>query len=365
MSTFFEQNHYFPDWRKRKTLIIVARLGVVLCCLSISLGLFSGLGSRLDLGYARAFQVQAQTTTPIDLAVGPPTTYLHLKPGTKSTHRLSIQQKGTLPLEITPSLVDFVSDGTSGQPILASESTFRYVTLSLPGDTNTQTNSFNLDPNQTKNSVLNFDIPAEAPEGEFPLTILFRAKPNQQYTVNPGNSEVNAVVGANIVVLISDSGQDKSNITLEKIESWKLVDSFMPISFTVLAKNSGSNASTASGSARITNWQNQPVATFPLYPDMILANSTRHLRTAPSLEAALQDPSLLSPQFAYRSLFLLGPYTIDVDLQQNTTNQRTDSSLTQVVIALPFSLVAILLLLLLSWRFFLFLSTKKLTQSNS
>lgn len=298
---------------------------------------------------------------PIDLAVGPPTAYLHLKPGTNSSHRLTIEQRGDLTLEVTPSLVDFVSDGKSGQPVLQPSSSFRYATLALPGDATGQTdpNSFTLSPRQKKNISLNFTIPSDAPEGEYPLTVLFRAKPDSTTTLTTGESEVSAVVGSNVIALISKSGEDKSSLSLEKIDSMQFVDSLMPISFTLIAKNTGKNASTASGSASITNWQNEELAEFPLYPDMILANSSRQLRTTSSLEKAATDPTLIQDTFTYRTLFLLGPHTISAKLESANSTQLNQSSLTQTVFAFPFSILAIFIIFVAAWRFSIILSTKK------
>lgn len=300
-------------------------------------------------------------TNPIDLAVGPPTTYLHLKPGTTSSQRLVIEQKGSLVLDITPSLVDFASDGKTGQPALKDTSTFRYATLTLPNDASPQADShtFTLTPQQKKNISVNFDIPSNATEGEYPLTILFRAKPSEATTIGAGESEVSAVVGSNIIVLISKSGKDQSQLTLEKIDSMRFIDSLMPLSFTITAKNDGGNASTASGSATISDSQQHQLAEFPFYPDMVLANSTRQLRTTPSLEKAAVDPSLITSVFNYKSWFLIGQYTIQAKLENTTSNQNTDSELTQTVIALPFSFVIVAILCLAVWRFFLLLNTKK------
>jgi hypothetical protein len=305
---------------------------------------------------------RAQSSQPIDLAVGPPTSYLHLKPGTTTSHRLTIEQQGTLPLEIAPTLVDFVSDGKTGQPVLKDSSSFRYATLSLPanstGSVPPDTHSFTLMPKQKKNIAITFTIPEGATQGEYPLTVLFRAKPDTSTTLSNGESGVSAIVGSNIIVLISDSDQDKSSLSLEKIQSWRLIDSLMPISFTVVAKNTGSNASTATGSATITDWRGESIAEFPFYPDMILANSTRQLRTTPSLEKAAKDPSLIQAIFSYRTLFLLGPYTITATLTSDSSTQLNHSSLTQTVIALPFSLLVVIALSLIAWRFFLLLNTK-------
>lgn len=57
-----------------------------------------------------------------------------------------------------------------------------------------------------------------------------------------------------------------------------MVDSLGGLEFEILAKNTGINATNASGSLVITNLQSKKVAQHYFFPDMILENSTRLLR---------------------------------------------------------------------------------------
>jgi hypothetical protein len=302
----------------------------------------------------------AQGTSDIDLSVSPPVKYFHIEPGQKKTIGITLEQKGRVPLEIVPSLVDFSSDGETGQPVLGDASDFRYLTVTLPNDDTETTSgtSFILKPGNKKNISLTLDIPTDAVEGEYPLTVLFRAKPDSSSTISQPGSKISAVVGSNLIVLISTTNRDRSNLLLEEIRTYKLVDSFMPLSFKLLAKNSGHNATTASGSATIKNWQNNEVAYFPMYPDMVLAQSTRLLRTASDLEAASNDVSLIKNDFEYKPLFAIGPYTITATLEKHSNDILETSTVTQTVFALPFSLVIIILIIIGVWSIFSFLSTK-------
>lgn len=304
--------------------------------------------------------VFAQTSTsskPIDLGVAPPTSYMYIKPGSKSKHTITLEQQGTLPLQITPSLVDFKADGVSGQPALAENSQFRYITLTLP-DGNTTQNSFTLNPGQRKSILVNFDVPTDASEGEYTMTMLFKAQANQETTLGTGQSEVSAVVGSNIIALISQTDRDRSNVYLEEIKSLKVIDSLMPLTFNVVAKNSGHNAGAASGSASITNWKNQEVTSFSFYPDMILSGSTRHLRTTPSLKEAQENPETITDQFTYKPGLLIGPYTITATLEHESSEQVSNSSHSHTVLALPISILTLILISLVVWYLFTILSTK-------
>jgi len=303
-------------------------------------------------------------TTPVDIAISPPVTYFQIEPGQKKTFTITIEQKGNLQVEITPSLVDFTSDGKTGQPVLGDSSEFRYLKLTLPKNTtpdvNNDSSSFILEPNKRKNIQVTLDIPSNAAEGEFPLTLLFRAKPAAAaYTINTGTGgEVNAVIGSNLIVLISPTDRDRGNLVLENIKTLKIIDSFMPISFTLSAKNNGKNATTASGSAEIKNWQNTVLREFPIYPDMVLAKTTRNIRTADSISASLDDPSLISDVFSYRPTFALGPYTITATLEKTTQDIAETNTVTQTIFALPFSLIIIILISAAVWFIFSYLRTK-------
>jgi hypothetical protein len=303
--------------------------------------------------------VSAQGVSAIDIGVSPPTTYFHIEPGKKKSLSITLEQKGTLTLEITPSLVDFSSDGETGQPRLDISSKFKYLTLALPQSTTPgNTTSFTLDPGKKKNVQLTLDIPSTAAEGEFPLTILFKATPDYSNSIEQPGSEVSAIVGSNLIVVISTTDRDRSNLTLDEIKTLKVIDNLMPISFTLFAKNSGHNATTASGSAQITNWQDKVVAEFPIYPDMVLAQSSRKLRTTQDLAKALEDPSLIASVFFFRPNFAFGPYTITATLEKTTHDIVETNTVSQTIFALPFSFVILILISIGVWAIFLYLRTK-------
>lgn len=327
-----------------------------------------------------ALSVSAQTTNSkaIDLIVTPPVEYLSLKPGESTQHRVVIEQKGQVPIEVTPHLVSFESDGISNSPLLTSESDFKQFQLELPIpqiDTSIQLASsdsapspmmlpakgFVLQPGEKKTVGITFTAVPNNIEKEYPLTLLFFAKAQEdEYTsdssqdgtknnTNLGSqTNVQGAIGSNIILLISNSDRNRGNITIESIRPPKIVDSLSDLHFSILAKNTGAHATQASGSAKITNWQGTEVAQFMFFPDMILANTSRLLRTAGSSDINDTkedlDPTAVTTTFVYKPFFLLGPYTITANIE-NEVQSTT-------VFALPYSIIIVFATLVLGWIFF-------------
>lgn len=311
----------------------------------------------------------AQTRNPIDLAVSPPVTYLQVKPGESATYQVRVEQQGTLPVYITPSFVDFESNGQTGQPELKQNSNFRFLTIDVPS-TNIENNRFRLQPNSSKNVNITISPPLDAMEQEYPLSIFFNATPDNSGLIGSG-SDIQASVASNLVVFISGETSNRAELEVKNIRTWQVIDSLMPITFQILAENSGVHAGAAAGSASITNWQGKTVAQFSFYPDMILADSSRLLRTSPELNLssnlqeldaeALEeiDLDLLTTEFLAKEPFLLGVYEIEIQLR---TKELEDSqeviTTTKKILAFPFSLILVGILIPTSWFSFKFLSSK-------
>ncbi len=296
---------------------------------------------------ATSSPIYAQTTNAIDLSVSPPTTYFHIKPGSKLVHNVSLEHQGASPVTVTARIVDFTTDGQTGTPLLRNTSSFPHYSFTSSGRAPTTT--FELQPGQKHTTTITFDVPETADHDEYPLTILFEAKPTAGTTIGVGNSDVTGIIGSNLIVLVSPTERDKGQVNVAKLDTPLVVDSLFPLRFQVTAENDGANATTASGSASITNWRGDEVAAFPIYPDMVLSGSSRILRTMPDLTTALEDPEVLSTNFEHQPAFLFGPYTVTVELEQNGSDEAASgasgsSTHSKIVVAFPFSLAGALII---------------------
>jgi hypothetical protein len=305
--------------------------------LLVLLGLVS---SWLALGSAQP--VTAQTSDPFHISISPPVAYIQVKPGDSLTHAITVQHKGTVPLTVTPILVDFSASQTGQGISLTETSTFPYLTAESKKQT---TDAFTLNPGEKRTVALTFNPPSGVIEHEYHLTLLFKTQPATNEIPAIG-AEVTGTIGSNVVVLISNGDRNRGQLHVREMKLPRLVDSLSGLSFTLSAENSGVMATQATGSATISDWRNQVVAEFQIYPDMVLANSSRLLRPSLPATASAQPPDQQtqpnvplpqdSPEFKYKPWFLLGPYTVTVELGANGTTSEPTS---YQVIALPFSLL--------------------------
>ncbi len=282
--------------------------------------------------------VSAQTSDPFHISISPPVAYVQIKPGDTLNHTITIQHRGTVPLTVTPMLVDF-TPSDAGQGInLSDVSTFPYLT----GDSKTKAaETFTLEPGQKHNLTLQINPPAGAIEREYHLTLLFKTQPATSQTPAIG-AEVTGTIGSNLVVLVSGGDRNRGQLHLKEVKIPKIVDSLSGLRFTLLAENTGVMATQASGSATLTDWRGQKVADFELYPDMVLAQTSRLLRPSqPATDSAQSVPNPVDkPEFVYKPWFLIGPYTLTVNLNQTPANAEP---VTYQVIAVPLSFLLALL----------------------
>ncbi len=296
--------------------------------------------------------VSAQTTnTDLDISLSPPITYLSIKPGTVGKHTLLIKNDGISDISANLTLRDFKSDGHTGQPVLANDSDFPYLKIRDPKIN--WKSEFPLKAKSEKKLILDLVVPADATEGEYPLSILLSGS---RIGANlAGQSQVTGAIGSNLVVVISSDDRDRGKLELSKLSLGSWMDSLQRLRFSLSFANQGQNATPIKGTITILNAFNKPIKTFVLYPDMVLAKSSRQARAfdttalqTSDLETLLQQPDLLPSEFlTHQPLFLLGTYTILIDIPQGKQ--------VRTIVALPISIMLVLLtipLLFVTFKYF-------------
>jgi len=274
----------------------------------------------------------AQSST-INLSVSPPITYMSIKPGEKKDFLVILENKGDTTLEVNPDVVDFDADNMTGQPILKETSTFPYI--SFASNLSIEKKKLNgeytvvVEPHQTINLPITIDMPKGKQEEEHTMTLLFDFKKQTDDPSEDSQAKVAGTVGSNLILLVTNNNSDRGDLIVKKIKSLPTIDSFMPIRFTALAENLGKNATAASGSATISNWQNKEVAKFDIHPDMILSGKSRELR----------EKDFVSSEFRYKKPFLIGIYQIKIELKKSSIPEAETFILKKTIIALPFSFV--------------------------
>lgn len=290
------------------------------------------------------------TDSGMTVTVSPATAYLKILPGNRETHTITIVSQSSQVLEITPKIVDFRPDGRTGQPILSDTTNFPYLV-----DGTSRFPPIILQPKERAQLTLAFNPPPGSPDKEYPMTVIFTARPASTGITTDSASDISGAVASNIIVLISKEQEPSPQVSIKDFGTFRLVDSFGMISLKPIAENESFAAIVASGSASIKNWQGKPLAEFPLYPDSILGLSTRELRSfiienTPGNEA---EPQLVPKPFQFDKPFLFGIYRIGLVL--NTEEAEI------TLVALPFSIIFAILVGAGSYGIYT-LITKKLSR---
>lgn len=306
----------------------------------------------------------------LSLDLSPPVSYLYVKPGAGISAPVTLQNNGRYTLRVTPQLVNFHPDNQTGRVVLEQHSDFKQ--LSIAGDQAKWGETFTVKPGEKVTVPLVVAVPSDFAQGEYHLSVLFQAEQMlfSDYE-QTANSKLSGIVASHLVLMVSLDEDDRSQIVIKEFRLPKFVDSLMGVRWQIMARNIGLNAGPISGQLSISHWPSPTVTTYELYPDMVLANSQRQVRGVLSEDLAaletlnkqeavltangedfLAKKAALSKQvlqnnFYYKKAFLLGAYDFKLSLG--------DEVLTQRVIALPFSLLVLLLVLPLFYRFLLIL----------
>lgn len=305
----------------------------------------------------------AQAKDAFSLEVYPPVSYLTIKPGAGITKEINLKNDGQYSLEVTAQLVDFHSDQLTGQAILEQSSDFPYLTIE--GESSNWGKSFFLKPGQSQNINLVIAVPSDFPVGEQHLSVLFQAK-QMLGADNAANTLISGIVASNVILLVSNEEENRAELQVEDFNIPHFVDSFLGIDFSILFKNTGLNAAPISGQVKIKHWPDENPKVYQLYPDMVLAGSSRLARGMTEdelkeledleknkavIEAANQNfqeqknkaiQEKLKSKFYYKRAFLLGVYDFELEFAGKVIKKR--------VIALPLSLLILVFFLpILYW----------------
>lgn len=278
----------------------------------------------------------------LDLTIFPPVGYLSVKPGESISHRVVLQHHGTIPLQVTPELVSFTTDGKTGAVQLGKPLKHSYIKIQNPDKQLGQ--PFLLKPKQSLELVLLIAPPAGAELGEQTLSLLLTAQPNTRVVYDTG-TQTSGGVASNIVLAVQDDSENQGRIELDSFRLPKFIDSFGLIKFDILAKNTGRNALAVKGEISLSHFDNTELKRWFMFPDVVLANNSRLVR------GTSQDPTQLANEevlevvpLEYDSPFLIGPYTLTATLVSETSSLDSSTELTTTIIALPFSIMAAVLL---------------------
>lgn len=285
------------------------------------------------------------------LSVFPPSAYLKIKPGTSASHTIELTNTTTNNLVVTPKVFDSKPKTDTGYPEMQPVFSFPFLSEQVQ-----QLSPILIKPGETKSFSLDFTVPPEAITREYPLTVLFSSTIEQTNTNNQttSNSKLYGVIGANLVVLVSNEETLPNLLQVTDISVPRFLDSLRELSFTPILVNQGIQAVAASGSATIVDTFGKTVFQAQIYPDMILGKQQRSAQ-AIYLENTSGLPKPVD--FSYNPLFLLGKYTITTKIIDEQGNIK--SSHTKTAIALPYSFLIVIFFISIGWVFSRLLITSK------
>lgn len=324
--------------RKLKKTLLISTFFVTLFA---SFSVFTNFHNSFQT-FAQEFEIAQETQkSEVNLTVSPPVSYLHVAPGTATNHTIILENSGSTPITVLPAIVDFTTDGKTGRAIVTNQLTFPYVSMGVDNSVKEVT----IPPQKKAQLTLYINVPKNAEEKEYPLTVLFFSEnelvesQTKQLIQDSDtvSSQINAAIGSNLIVLVAKQNVFTKILEVLDFNAPKIIDSFQGLEFTPLIKNNSFGATTASGSAKIVNWRKQTIAEFEIYPDTILGHNSRELRSLLS-NSDPKQPEIGS--FTYKPKILVGPYQIVLTLKNEQDAVITQSI--HVFYALPLAVLVAL-----------------------
>ena len=268
----------------------------------------------LFLTLALPFKANAQN---VDIGIIPPIFEAQITPPADTKVPFQVQNFTQESVDLTISLKAFIpSKAENGQVEFSDNPQFEdpFITQRIKVlDNGVPIDSLTLLGNETRNLVLEFQIPSNEQKGEYYFSLVFSSVPK----LGPGtNQSINsAAVASNILLSIGPFGKTKGLI---EDFSTPFFVSKGPIPFNVRLKNTSDHFVTIKGDIVINNMFGQTIGKVKLLPVNILANSIRRI---PDI---LQSPAASDadykqikatveknpePVAVWPEKFLLGPYT--------------------------------------------------------
>lgn len=253
-----------------------------------------------------AAPAKAQQTTPFDLSLSPSVVEVALQPGKLVTQAFSVENAGSMDLEITPVLREFTSDGVTGTPLLKETNTFPYGSLQ---NANTSLDTpFHLAANASEQLVLALDVPENAEERDWYVALVLQAKPSQQTQLSGSGSQITAQVAANLLIRVSQTNQVPLHWSINMENLPRFVDSLQSLTIRPMVANTSTTLGVPEFHLVVLDSKGSIVHEQDGLPDRILAQSSREIFAAKQRK---DDPRSYEPiPFTFNPLFAVGPYTI-------------------------------------------------------
>lgn len=268
------------------------------------------------------------------LSVSPPITQVLIKPGKTATQTYQIVSNGEgglYSIQIFP----FLPDGNEGQIAIDENADTTWFSLLQPqikfGE------KFNVPSGSTTTVVIQIEVPPEATQKDYYYSVIFQSE--NEIGMGQSVSQTSGRIGSNLLISVVS---DENPFRLAEVQEFSaplIVDSLSKIDYSVILKNVGKTFFKPTGKIIVSNFISKKVTNLEIAPQNVLAYSERKT-------LCLKEESLID--CTYDSPVLLGLYKAKLTFTLDGQDKTYQAEVT--TLALPFSLIAVLLVIFIIFR---------------
>ena len=237
--------------------------------------------------------------------VAPASVYLQVGGGESKTLTYLLDNESNQDLWLTLEAMSFAPSQENGLPELLTHLEFPYITLT---DSSASALPRLLLPAKSTTPVsVTVAPPLGIREKEYPVTVFFVTS---AVTPADSNTRVEMKIGSNLIITTDQSNLDKSQLLVDKLQAPLAVDTFLRPSFGLTVRNQGPLGTLLHGRVVLQKQNGVEVMSWPLWPDLILAQSTRLGRV--NLTDA--DGNIALTDKIHLPRWLLGRYRLVVEI---------------------------------------------------
>lgn len=270
---------------------------------------------------------------PLNLTISPAQTEVVIAPDITFTQAYSVTNDSDTSLVLSTSVLPWQPVGSDGSLTYTNISPSRYFEFSLNNADLHLGQSFVLAPRQTRQLVLKIKSSSVSPEGDSYFTFFINQDQSDRIGSDISGSGATARLGSHLLISTSSTENPPSRLTITSFQATpKFVDVFFPRVRLIAQVNNQSKFFTKTNGKLTITKNNRTVSETILFPDNVLAHSSRELSCLSNNEPV---PCTLSPPF------WPGVYQATIDLDPSLSSQ----GYTTAFIAFPFSIIIFVLLI--------------------
>lgn len=266
------------------------------------------------------------------LSVSPPLTQILIKPGTKVTQTYQFANNGEGGL-YSIHLFPFSPGGINGE-IDLDENAPNSDWFSLLAPQIAFGTKFNASPGSNTTVVLQISVPPGAVQKDYYFSLVFQSE--NEKGLAQSASQSSGRIGSNLLISVAGDENPFKIAEIQEFSAPLIIDSLGKINYSFILKNVGRTLFKPIGRVTVDNFLSRKKTNLEIAPQNVLAYSERKISCLK--EESLTDCNLDSP-------VLFGLYRAKLDFTLDGQSKIYQAEV--VTIALPFSLMAVLIVIYL------------------